>query len=292
MVVCAKSAFQAGLHNGSKCLHAQHTGQLCCPDPVSGKVPQLTHTCLCDDRSNNNPARSTKTPKSALETEQASTFNSNILLKKQKTVGQEQKSDMNLPVVCRSFTRMLTNSFLFVFLPLAPSCCLYIPSPQLSSPHLCSPSLPSLCTGSTSLPAQRFMWMMLVAVLEHAVRNVIANSCAREEPTWIPLQQDIQSVSDLLMSSCFAVRGDGKLDLWGTASVTALLYWKFVILAKCSGAPHRWSHLPHHLTSRTNNTYDFIPNVAAKTQRTAGQPLSKQSRLDSVWEQLVLCTLL
>lgn len=205
MVVCAKSAFQAGLHNGSKCLYAQHTGQLCCPDPVSGKVPQLTHTCLCDDPSNNNPARSTKTPKTALETGQDSTFDSNILFKtnkQKKQLDKNKKSDLNLPVVCRSFTRMLMNSFLFVFLPLAPSCCLYIPSPPAIKPSSLLSFSPKplhrlhLLPSCSTLRVDDVKW----PCWSTPSGNVIANSCVREEPTWIPLQQDFQSVSDLLMS--------------------------------------------------------------------------------------------
>lgn len=58
------------------------------------------------------------------------------------------------------------NELLSLRLP--PTCSLLLSLYLFSltiSPSSLSPSLPTLCTGSTSLPAERFMWMMLGVLL-------------------------------------------------------------------------------------------------------------------------------
>lgn len=122
-----------------------------------------TLTYLTDHQVNNNQAHSTKIPMKALNTAQDSTFNLSIP-KRRKLANNVEKNQPTVPVVwgsslgCKSAPFSSSSSHL---LPLAFFICL-LPSYQSLIPTLV---LPTLCTGSTSLLAKRFMWMMLVGLL-------------------------------------------------------------------------------------------------------------------------------
>lgn len=122
-----------------------------------------TCTYLTDGQVNNNQAHSTKAPTIALNTERDSTFNPGIP-KRRKLAKNVEKNEPTVPVAwrsspgCKSAPFSSSSSHL---LPLASFISL-LPSFQSLISAL---ALPTLSTGSTSLPAKRFMWMMLEVLL-------------------------------------------------------------------------------------------------------------------------------
>lgn len=122
-----------------------------------------TLTYLTDGQVSNNQAHSTKILTISLNAEQDSTFNPSIP-KRRKLANNVEKNEPTVPVVwgsslgCKSALFSSSSSHL---LPLAFFICL-LPNYQSLISAL---PLPTLCTGSTSLLAKQFMWMMLVALL-------------------------------------------------------------------------------------------------------------------------------